>query len=154
MRLLRYSKILFSCSSPLCFVNHFNPSILFVGKALAENKLVERLFSAKSFPHNDLTHPSPNDWIQSFDDHFYFILFLKRTYFYKFFLVFLFALWHLLPEILNKQLFNSHVAKCNEFFYVAIISTFFDIAQYPHILRNLQVIPLSPTWGRTMPEFD
>ena len=101
-----------------------------------------------------LTHPSPNDWIQSFDDHFYFILFLKRTYFYKFFLVFLFALWHLLPEILNKQLFNSHVAKCNEFFYVAIISTFFDIAQYPHILRNLQVIPLSPTWGRTMPEFD
>ena len=73
----------------------------------------------------NLTRSMPNDRIQSFGDHFYFILFLKRTYFYKFFLVFLFALWHLLPEILNKQLFNSHVAKCNEFFYVAIISTFF-----------------------------
>lgn len=100
------------------------------------------------------TRSMPNDRIQSFGDHFYFILLLKRTYFYKLFLVFLFALWHLLPEILNKQLFNLHVAKCNTFFYNCIISSFFDIAQYPHILRNLRVIPLSPKWARTMPEFD
>ena len=34
IRLLPYSNVLFSCSFLLCFVNPFNPSVLFVGTDL------------------------------------------------------------------------------------------------------------------------
>ena len=43
MALLPYSNILFSYSFPLGFVNHFNPSILYVGKAFATRRVVSLL---------------------------------------------------------------------------------------------------------------